>query len=196
MRLFELLNRAVVIAALGGLLIGVIAVLAAEQVDRYTSTDAFCGTACHSMQAYIATEETYVQSPHRTTASGVRAGCGDCHISKAGIIPATWDHIKGGIKDIFVEATNDFSKPEVWEARRAKLAYSVRDKMLANDSANCRVCHEEDAIKPEKKRGQKQHADAVEQGLTCIGCHYNLVHREVDPRDSFLDEAEQGKKRQ
>ena len=190
------MNRAVVIAALIGVVTGVIGVLGAEQVDHYTSTEVFCGTTCHSMQAYIVSEEEYVQSPHRTAASGVRAGCADCHISQAGIVPATWDHIKGGVKDIYAELTNDFTKPEVWEERRARLAYNVRDAMLANDSANCRVCDDEDAIKPAKKRGQKQHADAKEEGITCIGCHYNLVHREVEPRDSFLEKSEQGNKRQ
>ena len=195
MRLSRILSHTAIVAGLVGLVIGIVAVLAAEQVDHYTSTDAFCSTTCHSMQAYVATEETYLQSAHRTSVTGVRAGCGDCHISQAGIIPATWDHVKGGIKDIFAEATNDFSKPEVWEMRRARLAYNVRDKMLANDSANCRVCHEEDKIQPQKKRGQAQHADAKEQGLTCIGCHYNLVHREVEPRDSFLDRADRGSNR-
>ena len=64
--------------------------------------------------------------------------------------------------------------------------------MLETDSATCRSCHEEDAIQPQRKRGQRQHEDARERGLTCIGCHYNLVHADVEPRSEFLDRADRG----
>jgi len=70
------------------------------------------------------------------------------------------------------------------------LAYNVRDWFLDNDSATCRECHEEASIKPARSRGKKQHEDAVETGKTCIECHYNLVQEEIDPRESFLEQAE------
>jgi cytochrome c-type protein NapC len=59
-------------------------------------------------------------------------------------------------------------------------------KMLANDSQNCRNCHVMEAIQPERVRGQRQHAEAIETGTTCIACHYNLVHKEVEPSEEFL----------
>jgi nitrate/TMAO reductase-like tetraheme cytochrome c subunit len=40
------------------------------------------------------------------------------------------------------------------------------------------------AIQPERRREQRQHAEAREQGTTCIACHYNLVHNEVERRTS------------
>ncbi len=58
--------------------------------------------------------------------------------------------------------------------------------MLDNDSKNCRRCHIMESIKPERKRGQRQHADALKDGTTCIACHYNLVHKEVEPSEEFL----------
>ena len=73
--------------------------------------------------------------------------------------------------------------------RRPELAYAVRDWMRANDSATCRTCHEEESIKPARKRGRRQHEQAREESMTCIDCHYNLVHEEVEPRESFLDSA-------
>jgi nitrate/TMAO reductase-like tetraheme cytochrome c subunit len=184
-------KRALLIAAVVGAVIAVIAVLVNEQIDHYTSTEAFCGTSCHSMQAHVANESTYLESAHRTSSSGVLATCADCHIPK-GIVPSTWTHVKSGIRDIISETLNDFSKPEVWEEMRPELAYRVRDWLLETDSATCRSCHEEDAIRPERKRGQKQHASAREEGVTCIACHYNLVHAEVEPRESFLEMAEKG----
>lgn len=181
-------RRTVIVAGVIGVALGVFAVLAAEQVDHYTSTDAFCGTTCHSMEAHVITDEAYITSVHRTSTSGVRAGCADCHIPP-GLVPATWEHITAGIKDIISEVSHDFSDPEVWEAKRAEMAYQVRDTMLANDSVTCRKCHNEAQITPERKRGQSQHADALENGITCIACHYNLVHKEVEPRDSFLEQS-------
>lgn len=180
------------LAGLVGAIIAVGAVLANEQIDRYTSTDAFCGTSCHSMQAHVASDPVYVESAHRTAANGVLAGCADCHIPH-GIVPATWAHVKGGVKDIISESLNDFTNKEVWERGRAERAHEVRNWLLETDSATCRACHEEAAIQPERKRGQRQHADARERGLTCIGCHYNLVHAEVEPRPDFLEMAEKPK---
>jgi hypothetical protein len=43
-----------------------------------------------------------------------------------------------------------------------------------------------EAIKPERLRGQRQHAEAIETGTTSIACHYNLVHKEVEPSEEFL----------
>jgi len=178
----------VLLAGVVGAVIAVAAVLVNEQVDAYTSTDAFCGTSCHSMQAHVADDPVYVESAHRTASSGVRAGCADCHIPH-GIVAGTWAHVKGGVKDIISETLNDFSDPAVWERGRAERAYHVRDWLLETDSATCRTCHEEAAIKPERKRGQRQHEEARETGMTCIDCHYNLVHEEIEPSQSFLDGA-------
>jgi nitrate/TMAO reductase-like tetraheme cytochrome c subunit len=47
-----------------------------------------------------------------------------------------------------------------------------------------------EAIKPERKRGQRMHAVAIEEGTTCIVCHYNLVHKEVEPSKAFLEAIE------
>ncbi len=171
-----------------GLLVGIALVLTAEKIDRLTTTDAFCGSSCHSMRAYIASDQTYITSPHRTTSSGVQAGCADCHIPE-GIIPATWSHIIDGSRDLYGELTNDYQQPERWQARRDELAWRVRDKMLADDSRNCRSCHREDAIRAKRERGQRQHELAQREGVTCIGCHFNLVHAEVKPRESFLDKV-------
>jgi nitrate/TMAO reductase-like tetraheme cytochrome c subunit len=185
-------KRKLLLAGIIGAVVAVAAVLANEQVDRYTSTDAFCGTSCHSMQAHVANDPVYVESAHRTAPSGVRAGCADCHIPH-GILPATWAHVKGGIKDIISESLNDFTDKEVWERGRAERAHQVRTWLLETDSATCRTCHEEAAIQPERTRGQRQHADALERGLTCIGCHYNIVHPELEPRPDFLEQADKGR---
>lgn len=168
-----------------GVIVGVGLTLAAEQVDRVTSTDAFCGNSCHSMNTYIANDEVYLASSHRTSATGVIAGCANCHMPK-GLVPATWEHISAGIKDIISENSHDFTDAGVWASKRTDLAHGVRDKMLANDSANCRACHEMSKIAVAGEEGQRAHARAGAEAKTCIQCHINIVHTPVPARPEFL----------
>lgn len=184
MKGFSIFKKPVVIAFIIGGIAGVIVALSAEKVDHLTSTDEFC-TSCHAMQAYIADSETYKTSVHQTTTSGVRPGCADCHIPK-GLIAATYTHVVNGTSDILGEMRFDYENPETWHAEKNRLAYATRDWFRDNNSVTCRECHEERSIKPERKRGQRQHAEALETGMTCIDCHYNLVHDEIEPRESFL----------
>lgn len=176
-------------AGCAGVAFGMFLILALEKGDQWTSTDAFCGATCHAMEAHVANEPVYLNSVHRTTSTGIQAGCGDCHIPK-GLIDATWTHIVAGTRDGYSALIHDFSTRAAWEARRADMAHLVRDWMLANDSAPCRSCHEREALRPRRERGRRQHELAERQGITCIGCHFNLVHDPVRPRQSFLQKVQ------
>lgn len=191
MRIDSFLKKTAVITFIVGGLAGVVFALAAEQIDHLTTTDEFC-TSCHSMQSYIADAEVYKSSAHQTTASGVRPRCADCHIPK-GLVSATYTHVVDGIGDLWGQIRYNYEDPKVWEAEKARLAHAVRDKMRANDSVTCRSCHEEASIKPKRKRGQRQHEEAIKSSMTCIDCHYNLVHDEIPARESFLNSAGQKK---
>ena len=177
-------KTAFVAFVIGGLA-GVVFALAAEQIDHLTTTDKFC-TSCHAMQSYIANAETYKSSAHQTTASGVRASCADCHIPK-GLVSATYTHIVRGIGDLWGQVRFDYEDPMVWEAEKARLAYAVRDWLRANDSVTCQSCHEEAAVKE-----HREHEEIHKTGMTCIDCHYNLVHDEIPARESFLNTAGRG----
>lgn len=175
-----------VVAALGvGAVVGV---PVADYGDRYFSSNAFCATGCHVMEATVYKE--YKDSTHWKTATGVRPSCADCHVSKA-LAPAWWDHVLG-TKELYANVILGIRTAEDFEEVRAEVADTVRFRMLANDSRNCRECHLMEAIRPARKRGQRQHADAIETGTTCIACHYNLVHKEVEPSEAFLEAAEGG----
>jgi nitrate/TMAO reductase-like tetraheme cytochrome c subunit len=173
-----------------GVFVGLLLAIGAEEMDRYTSTDTFC-TSCHAMQSYIAESETYKLSVHQTTSSGVRPGCADCHIPK-GLVLATYTHVVNGISDIWGEVSLDYEDPEVWNTEKARLADAARHWFRDNDSITCRECHEEASIKPARQRGQQQHKEALDSGMTCIDCHYNLVHEEIEPSESFLEQVEMG----
>ncbi len=127
--------------------------------------------------------EELKQKTHWTTRTGVRAGCKDCHVSEH-ITEAYWDHIIG-MGELYGWAIEGVRTVEDFERRRAAAADRVRLDMLANDSKHCRSCHVKEAIQPERTRGQRQHKEADEKGITCIVCHYNLVHKDVPPSEAF-----------
>lgn len=116
----------------------------------------------------------------------MRPGCADCDVPK-GLVRATWAHVVKGMGDLYGQLTYDYEDPAVWEERRPELAHAVRYWMRDNDSVTYRSCHDQAAITPTRLRGQRQHAEAKETGMTCIDCHYNLVHDEVEPTEEFLD---------
>lgn len=84
------ITRHVLIALLLGGFAGILFVLFLIEFDHVTGSEEFC-TGCHSMELVA---EPYRDSAHYNPASGVRASCGDCHVSE-GVFAATWDHILG-----------------------------------------------------------------------------------------------------
>lgn len=161
--------------------VGAIFVVVVDATDYVFSTMTFCGTTCHVMEVNVFKE--LKESKHWKAPSGVRATCADCHVGGR-LSFAMLDHFIG-TGELFVWLTHDLSKPGAFERLRPAGADRVRFQMIENDSARCRKCHEMEAIKPERIRGQNIHADALEKGTTCIICHYNLVHKEVEPSAAF-----------
>ena len=84
------ITRHVLFALIFGGVCGIGFILFLIEFDHYTSTEEFC-TSCHSMELAA---EPYRNSTHYKPKSGVRASCGDCHVSEGGI-SATWEHIMG-----------------------------------------------------------------------------------------------------
>jgi nitrate/TMAO reductase-like tetraheme cytochrome c subunit len=172
-----------VVLVIGGLA-GAGALIASLEVNRATSTDAFC-TSCHSM-TFVGNDPHFLNSAHRTNNEAVRPSCGDCHIPKTNWFVETWAHVSSGTHDVIAEYSHNFSDPKIWEARRVELAHHVRTEMRAQDSVTCRSCHDASAIRPKSQRGQAAHALMREGRMTCIDCHFNLVHAPVPPTIEFI----------
>lgn len=170
----------VVLLAIGGTSVATL-----DTTDYYFTSQNFCAFTCHVMESPY---KELQQSKHGTTPSGVIPTCADCHVAKR-LTFAMWDHFIG-TGELFVWLTYDFSEPEAFEALRPAAADRARFQMLANDSQTCRECHVMEAIKPVRKRGQRMHTRALEENTTCIVCHYNLVHKEVEPSEAFLEAIE------
>lgn len=180
-------------AAIVGLLLGAAAMVGADAVDRYTSTDRFC-TSCHAM-ATLASDPHFRQSAHIGNPQGAGVRCVDCHIVANNLASETWAHATSGLRDVAATFTHDYDDPQIWEKRRVALAHEVRDEMRRDDSAACRTCHTAGSIHPASEAGRAAHALLAERQITCIDCHYNLVHAPVPPLESFLRSAGFGKAR-
>jgi len=139
-----------------------------------TNTEEFC-ISCHEMENFVFTE--YKETPHYSNRSGVSATCPDCHVPK--------DFAHKVVRKI--EATREFwhmmmgtiDTPEKYEAKRLELAQRVWDKMEETDSRACRNCHQADHMDMEKQQEESAliHADALDEGITCIECHKGIAHK-------------------
>ncbi|MGP0094139.1 MAG: NapC/NirT family cytochrome c [Xanthobacteraceae bacterium] len=168
----------------GGGVLGAGAIIASTVVNHFTSTEAFC-TSCHSM-ATLAADPHYQQSAHRTNAAGALATCADCHIRSDNWFIETYTHAVDGITDVVAEYRGNFKDPSIWGARRTELAHRVRDAMRHEDSATCRACHDAAVIRPASEAGRAAHTLLQQGRMTCIDCHFNLVHAPVAPSTSFI----------
>jgi len=167
-----------------GAVIGAAGIIVSVEGNRLTSTDAFC-RSCHSMQ-FVANDPRFLASAHHTNAVGVRPSCGDCHIPKTNWFVETWTHVSSGTRDVIADWTHNYSDRKTWDERRIALAHEVRDMMRAQDSVTCRSCHNAAAIRPTSERGRAAHALLHQGRMTCIDCHFNIVHAPVPPTLEFI----------
>ena len=121
--------------------------------------------------------EEYRESVHYRNASGVRVTCADCHV------PEDWTpklirKIRA-TNELFHHFAGTINTPEKFEAKREELAEHVWASMEASDSRECRNCRSFEAMDFEKqrRRPQKKHPAAMEEGETCIDCHRGIAHR-------------------
>jgi len=177
------ITRHVLFALVVGGLAGIAFMAFLIEFDHFTSSNAFC-TTCHSM-TYA--EESYKASVHYNSASGVRASCGDCHVSE-GVFAATWDHAMG-TKDLIKQLFGpDYDDPVINALHLPDAAFHARQWLKDRNSATCKRCHELAAIQGKRANTAAIHLEETE-GKTCIDCHYNLVHRQVPDERTFKREA-------
>jgi len=140
-----------------------------------TNTEAFC-SSCH---APIVAEIR--ETIHYSNRSGVRAICSDCHV------PHDWtDKIIRKVqasKELVAYALGTIGTLEKFHARRGYLANREWQRMKANDSRECRNCHDFDFMdfSEQGRRSVAQHSTALASGeKTCVDCHKGIAHRLPD----------------
>jgi cytochrome c-type protein NapC len=140
---------------------------------EWTNREAFC-ISCHEMKTNVFAE--YRNTIHYQNRTGVRATCPDCHV------PREW-----GPKMIRkIQASNEvwhkllgsIDTPEKFNAKRAALAQHEWDRMKANDSQECRNCHNYTFMDyaEQNRRSATKHQVAFNEGQTCIDCHKGIAH--------------------
>ncbi|KPJ87278.1 MAG: hypothetical protein AMJ53_18355 [Gammaproteobacteria bacterium SG8_11] len=168
--------------------IGGIGFAALDGAMAYTSRMEFC-VSCHSMKTNY-TE--YKQTLHYKNASGVRTTCADCHVPKA-FFPKLHSKVFA-LRDVFYEMLGTIDSEEKFEAKRWQMASRVWDKMRANDSRECRTCHDYQFMQfaEQSSRAGKKHNRTDMRGKTCIDCHSGVVHEEpLEPEGFALESPSQ-----
>lgn len=170
-------GRPFLLTALLGIAAGVIGWGGFNTVMEATNTTAFC-VSCHVMETTVYPE--YKASRHFQNASGVRAGCADCHVPKDWT-PKVMRKI-AATGELWHWALGSISTKERFEAKRHELARREWDRMRANDSQECRNCHSFEAMDFHAQSAKAQQAmrTAKEQGKTCIDCHKGIAHQMPD----------------
>lgn len=162
---------------LGGFVAGIVFWGGFNTALEATNTETFCIT-CHEMRDNVYQE--IQPTIHFTNRSGVRAKCPDCHV------PKDWTHKIGrkmqASKEVWGFLFRTISTREKFLAKRGELAAREWARLKANDSLECRNCHEFLSMDftRQSRRGADQHSTAPAAGKTCIDCHKGIAHRLPD----------------
>ncbi len=162
-----------------GLVAGAGSVIGTQVAVHVSGTDQFCGTTCHSHEKFVYPE--HKQSAHYANRVGVRAMCVDCHVPHS--YPAKlFFKAEAGMIDAYSELRGTIATQEKFDQERWRMANVVWEQMRANNSANCRSCHD-----PLAMDAKKQSEDAVSQHkkfaagkATCIDCHTGVAHKDPE----------------
>ena len=159
----------------GGFIAGVVFWGAFNTVLEATNTERFCVT-CHEMRDNVF--EELKGTIHYTNRSGVRATCPDCHV------PHEWTakiaRKMQASKEVWGTIFGTIDTREEFLAHRRTLAEHEWGRLKANDSLECRNCHDFDFMDFTKQgdRGAAAHEKFLSSGeKTCIDCHKGIAHR-------------------
>lgn len=163
---------------LGGFIAGIIFWGGFNTAMELTNTEAFC-TGCHEMSENVYAElKTTI---HYSNRSGVRAMCSDCHV------PHNWTDKMArkmqASKEVWGKVFGTIDTREKFQAKRRELAEHEWARFKANDSLECRNCHNFEYMDftEQSSRASKMHSTALADGSkTCIDCHKGIAHQLPD----------------
>lgn len=143
-----------------------------------TNTEQFC-TSCHEMRDNVFAE--LKSTIHYSNRSGVRATCPDCHV------PHQWTHKIArkmqASKEVWGKIFRRIDTREKFLDHRLELAKHEWARLKANDSLECRNCHNYQYMDwtRQSTRAVYVHSTVLAgKDLTCIDCHKGIAHRLPD----------------
>jgi cytochrome c-type protein NapC len=156
-----------------GLVIGVVGVISFDVVLHATSTEKFC-TSCHEMaeNPLVQAEKTL----HFQNASGVHASCSDCHVPKE-FVPKMIRKVEAA-REVWGTLTGIIDTPEKYAAHAPAMKQRELDRLRANDSQECRNCHDTERmlLALQSAKAQKYHRIMIKKDKTCVDCHAGIAH--------------------
>ena len=163
---------------LGGFIAGIVFWGSFNTAMEATNTEAFC-TGCHEMNDNVFAElKTTI---HYSNRSGVRAVCSDCHV------PHEWTDKMArkmqASKEVWGKIFGTIDTREEFLDHRLELAQHEWARMKANDSLECRNCHQYDSmdLTRQTNRAAQIHQSFLGTGeKTCIDCHKGIAHQLPD----------------
>jgi cytochrome c-type protein NapC len=162
----------------GGFIAGIVFWGSFNTALEITNTEAFC-VSCHEM--YDNVYQELKPTIHYTNRSGVRATCPDCHV------PHEWTNKIArkmqASKEVWGALFGTINTREKFLAMRRELAEHEWARFKANNSLECRNCH--DFSYMDFTRQSPRAANAHEKFLlsgekTCIDCHKGIAHELPD----------------
>ncbi len=159
----------------GGMVAGILFWGAFNWAVELSNTETFC-ISCHEMRSTV--YEEMKKTVHYANRTGVRATCPDCHVPKEWG-PKMVRKIQASFNELPLHLIGAMDTPEKFEAARLALASNVWKAMKGADSRECRNCHSLASMDVEKqvRPAKRRHAEAREQGKTCIDCHQGVAHK-------------------
>ena len=162
----------------GGFIAGIIFWGGFNTALEATNTETFC-ISCHEMESNV--YEELRETIHFSNRSGVRATCPDCHV------PHDWtDKIARKMqasKEVWGKIFRTINTREKFEAKRRELAEHEWARLKANDSLECRNCHNFTYMDftAQGRRAARMHSTSLADGdKTCIDCHKGIAHNLPD----------------
>jgi cytochrome c-type protein NapC len=171
----------------GGFVAGIVFWGGFNTAMEATNTEAFC-TGCHEMRDNVYSE--LQGTIHYSNRTGVRALCSDCHV------PHRWTAKMArkmqASKEVWAKVFGTVDTPEKFEAHRLTLAQHEWARFKANDSLECRNCHDYQHMDftRQSPRAQAMHSTFLaDRSKTCIDCHKGIAHRLPNPQSAGLETA-------
>jgi cytochrome c-type protein NapC len=166
-------RHSVLALLLAGVALGVIGVIAFDTTLHATSTETFC-ISCHEMKAhpYAQLQKTL----HYNNAFGMRPTCSDCHLPKE-FVPKMIRKVEAA-REVWGTITGVIDTPEKYAAHAPAMKQREIARMQANDSQECRNCHDPAHMQADlqSKMAQRFHQPGRVQDKTCIDCHAGIAH--------------------
>ena len=163
---------------LGGFIAGIVFWGGFNTALEATNTETFC-ISCHEMRDNVFVE--LKDTIHYSNRSGVRATCPDCHV------PHKWtDKIARKMqasKEVWGKIFGTINTREKFLDHRRELAEHEWARLKANDSLECRNCHNFEFMDFTRQsvRARQMHSTALASGeATCIDCHKGIAHHLPD----------------